>query len=125
MVRPENFHACPIPIRPIRSLHQRNHSFCLNHRVRLSQNMAPSPDLLTGETVPDKKTLASNEVAVSLSKSPAGKSPSLWEQALRLVLLVTWLLMTCIGIVTTQFIGVPLAFWDKNLFYAYSQSLSY
>lgn len=61
---------------------------------------------------------ASADIAVSLSKSSAGKSSSLWEQALRLVLFVVWFDTTCIVIVATQLLGVPLAFYDKNIFYA-------
>jgi hypothetical protein len=58
------------------------------------------------------------DVAVSLSQSAAGKSPSLWEQAIRLLLFVVWFNFTCVAIVATQFIGAPLALWDKNIFYA-------
>ena len=61
---------------------------------------------------------ASADIAVGLSKSSTGKSPSLWEQALRLVLFVVWFDTTCIVIVATQLLGVPLAFYDKNIFYA-------
>jgi hypothetical protein len=58
------------------------------------------------------------DVVVSLSQSPAGKSPSLWEQAIRLLLFVLWFNLSCVAIVATQFIGAPLALWDKNVFYA-------
>jgi hypothetical protein len=59
------------------------------------------------------------DVAKSLTKSPTGKSPSLWKQALRLVLFVLWFNIPCVVIVATQIIGLPLALYDKNLFYAY------
>ena len=59
------------------------------------------------------------DVTKSLTESPKGKSPSLWKQALRLILFVGWFMITCVVIVATQFIGVPLALYDKNLFYAY------
>lgn len=54
----------------------------------------------------------------SFRRSPGGKSPSLWEQAVRLALFIVWFDITCIAIVATQFLGVPLAFYDKNIFYA-------
>jgi hypothetical protein len=60
----------------------------------------------------------SGDLTTSLSKSPSGNSPSLWEQALRLLLFVVWFNLTCICIVATQFLGVPLALYDKNMFYA-------
>jgi len=73
-----------------------------------------------GDGITSKMDLAaSTDISVSVSKFSAGKSPSLWEQALRLALFVVWFNTTCIVIVVTQFLGVPLAFYDKNLFYAY------
>jgi hypothetical protein len=85
--------------------------------------MTPSPNRsdAQAETVAAvaSKLNVPNDVAVSLSKSPRGQSPSLWEQAIRLLLFVIWFDLSCVAIVATQFIGSPLALWDKNLFYAY------
>lgn len=79
-----------------------------------SSEQHPNGDGITGKLDIDK------DITVSLSKSPAGKSPSLWEQAVRLVLFVVWFNVVCCAIVVTQFLGVPLALYDKNIFYAYS-----
>jgi hypothetical protein len=62
------------------------------------------------------------DLSASLTASPPGKSPSLAKQALRIALFVIWFTTVCFAIVATQFIGVPLALWDKNLFYAYPPS---
>jgi hypothetical protein len=59
------------------------------------------------------------DITASLKQSAPGPSPSLWHQAIRLVLFLIWFTMTCVTIVATQFIGAPLAFYDKNVFYAY------
>jgi hypothetical protein len=59
------------------------------------------------------------DISASLTASPPGKSPSLAKQALRVALFVIWFTTVCCCIVATQFIGVPLALLDKNLFYAY------
>ena len=72
-----------------------------------------------GDGIPSKLNLAENGVAGSATKSPPGRSPSLWELAIRPLLFFVWFNITCVGIVATQFIGVPLALWDKNIFYAY------
>jgi len=61
----------------------------------------------------------SQDVTTSLKTSPPGPSPSLWHQAIRLVLFVVWFTLSCVSIVATQFTGAPLAFYDKDLFYAY------
>jgi hypothetical protein len=67
----------------------------------------------------------SEDVTKSLTESPKGKSPSLWKQALRFVLFVLWFNIPSIVIVATQLIGLPLALYDKNLFYAYVPVPSY
>jgi lysocardiolipin and lysophospholipid acyltransferase len=73
-----------------------------------------------GDGITSKMDLAaSTDTATSLSKSYAGKSPSLWEQAVRVLLFVVWFNTSCIAIVATQLLGVPLALYDKNIFYAY------
>jgi hypothetical protein len=74
---------------------------------------SPEPNLAATLVAPSK------DVATSLSHSPAGKRPSLGEQAIRLCLFVVWFDLTCIAIVITQFLGVPLYFWKKDVFYAY------
>jgi len=79
--------------------------------------MTSSSKEVNGASIVSK--MDSSNLATSLSKSPSGKSPSLWEQGLRLLLLVIWFNLNCICIVTTQFFGVPLALYDKNMFYAY------
>jgi hypothetical protein len=83
--------------------------------------MASSPEMeANGDGITSKTDLAaSTNITVGLSKSSSGQSPSLWEQAVRLVLFVVWFNTTCLVIVATQLFGVPLAFYDKNIFYAY------
>jgi hypothetical protein len=80
--------------------------------------MASSSEHPNGDGITAKLDVTSAGIAVSARKSPAGKSPSLLEQALRLVLFVVWFTITSIAIVATQFLGWPLALYDKNIFYA-------
>jgi hypothetical protein len=80
--------------------------------------MASSSEHPNGDGITAKLDVASTGLAVSVSKSPAGKSPSLLEQALRLILFIVWFTVTCIAIVVTQLLGWPLALYDKNIFYA-------
>ena len=58
------------------------------------------------------------DITASLTKSSPRKSPSLLKQAVRLVLFVVWFNTACLAINATQFIGAPIALWDKNMFYA-------
>lgn len=58
------------------------------------------------------------DITASLAKSPPRKSPSLLKQAVRFVLFVVWFDTACLAINATQFIGAPIALWDKNVFYA-------
>jgi hypothetical protein len=44
---------------------------------------------------------------------------SVLEQSIRTVLFVTWFTLTCVTIVATQLVGVPLVLFDRKLFYAY------
>ena len=83
----------------------------------LQRNMTASPKEANGASIATK--MDSTDLTASLGTSPSGKSPSLFKQVLRTLSFVVWFNLTCICIVTTQFLGVPLALWDKNLFYAY------
>jgi len=92
--------------------------------LRQRSIMSPSAAVSDAQEANDTATAIASklnvpeDLAYSLSKSPRGKSPSLFEQAIRLLLFVTWFNLSCIAIVATQFIGAPLALWDKNVFYA-------
>jgi hypothetical protein len=82
-----------------------------HHQIMASAKEPPNGN----ESIVSKLDMPSTDI---LNKSPVGNSPSFWEQAVRVISFVVWFTAACLAIVSTQFIGVPLAFWDKNLFYA-------
>lgn len=76
----------------------------------------PPLGLKSGE-VPSKLDIAERDVTVSRVNPSQGRLHPLLYQAVRASLFFVWFNIACVAIVITQFLGVPLALYDKNLFY--------
>jgi hypothetical protein len=64
------------------------------------------------------KGFTNNDIATP-KMSVNGNSPSLLVQLIRVPLFFLWFGLASLTIITTEFLGVPIAFFSKDLFYAY------